>query len=72
MPGAVPRTSTYALNNATLPHVIELCDKGYIQALADNPHLRNGLNVHKGDVTNHEVAKELGYAFVEPLQSMAV
>jgi alanine dehydrogenase len=72
MPGAVPRTSTYALNNATLPHVIELCDKGYIQALADNPHLRIGLNVHKGDVTNHEVAKELGYPFVEPMQSMAV
>ena len=72
MPGAVPRTSTWALNNATLPHVLALCDKGYIQALADDVHLRNGLNVHKGDVTNAAVARELGYPFVEPMQSMAV
>jgi len=72
MPGAVPRTSTNALNNATLPHVLTLCDKGYIQALADDPHLRAGLNVHKGDVTNREVAEALGYPFVEPMQSMAV
>jgi len=71
MPGAVPRTSTYALNNATLPHLVNLCDKGYVQALNDDEHLRNGLNVHKGDITNLEVAHALGYDFVEPLQSMA-
>ena len=72
MPGAVPRTSTYALNNATLPHLLTLCDKGYIQALADDPHLRAGLNVHKGAVTNREVAHALNYDFVDPMQSMVV
>ncbi len=71
MPGAVPRTSTYALNNATLPYLLDLCDKGYQSALRDNEHLRNGLNVHKGDVTIREVAEALSYDFVDPLQSMA-
>ena len=56
MPGAVPRTSTYALNNATLPFVLALADKGWKRALADDPHLRNGLNVARGKVTHHEVA----------------
>jgi alanine dehydrogenase len=56
MPGAVPRTSTYALNNATLPFVLALADKGWRRALADDPHLRNGLNVARGKVTHHEVA----------------
>jgi alanine dehydrogenase len=56
MPGAVPRTSTYALNNATLPFVFSLADKGWKRALADDPHLRNGLNVARGKVTHHEVA----------------
>ncbi|HSA70035.1 MAG TPA: alanine dehydrogenase [Burkholderiales bacterium] len=56
MPGAVPRTSTYALNNATLPFVLALADKGWRHALADDPHLRNGLNVARGKVTHHEVA----------------
>jgi alanine dehydrogenase len=70
MPGAVPRTSTYALNNATLPHLLSLCDKGYVKALTDNAHLRNGLNVHKGDITNRQVADALGYAFVDAMQSM--
>ena len=51
MPGAVLRTSAYALNNATLPHVLALANKGYRQALMDDPHLRNGLNVHAGEVT---------------------
>jgi len=71
MPGAVPRTSTYALNNATLPYLMKLCDKGYRQALSEDEHLRNGLNVHQGDITNLEVAHALGYDYVEPLQSMA-
>jgi len=56
MPGAVPRTSTYALNNATLPFVIALANKGWQRALADDPHLRNGLNVARGKVTHGEVA----------------
>ena len=60
MPGAVPQTSTFALNNATLPFVLALADKGYEKALADDVHLRNGLNVHKGDLTIEEVAEVQG------------
>ncbi|MDH3453177.1 MAG: alanine dehydrogenase [Gammaproteobacteria bacterium] len=67
MPGGVPRTSTFALNNATLPHVLHLADAGYKQALREDKHLLAGLNVHAGSVTIREVADELGYAFVEPL-----
>ena len=59
MPGAVARTSTFALNNATLPFVMALADKGVGQALADNHHLRNGLNVYKGAVTFEAVARAL-------------
>ena len=72
MPGAVPRTSTFALNNATLPHVLALANKGYRQALADDPHLRNGLNVHAGQVTCREVAEALGYDYRDPAESIAV
>jgi alanine dehydrogenase len=61
MPGGVPRTSTYALNNVTLPHIITLADKGYRNALMENRWLREGLNVHKGKVTQREVAHDLGY-----------
>jgi alanine dehydrogenase len=63
MPGGVPRTSTYALNNVTLPHIIALADKGYRQALLDDQWLRDGLNVHDGKVTQREVAHDLGYDF---------
>ncbi|MBI3148910.1 MAG: alanine dehydrogenase [Betaproteobacteria bacterium] len=66
MPGAVPRTSTYALNNATLPFVLALADKGWRKALIDDRHLANGLNVHAGQVTCAGVAEALGYAFVDP------
>lgn len=66
MPGAVPRTSTYALNNATLPFVLALASKGWREALRADPHLKNGLNVCRGKVTQREVAEALGYAFVEP------
>ncbi|MBK7082582.1 MAG: alanine dehydrogenase [Betaproteobacteria bacterium] len=66
MPGAVPRTSTFALNNATLPFVLALADKGWKQALADDPHLRNGLNIAFGKVTCEPVADALGYGFVAP------
>jgi alanine dehydrogenase len=61
MPGAVPRTSTQALNAATLTHVMALADKGWRQALRDDPHLRNGLNVAHGRVTCREVAEALGH-----------
>ena len=60
MPGAVPRTSTYALNNATLPFVLALADKGWRRALADDAHLRNGLNVHRGRIAHAAVAEALG------------
>jgi alanine dehydrogenase len=59
MPGAVPRTSTYALNNATLPFVLALANKGWKRALADDEHLSNGLNVARGKVTHAEVAAAL-------------
>ena len=70
MPGAVPRTSTFALNNATLPHVLALADKGYRQALTTDPHLRNGLNVHAGEVTYREVAEALGYDYRAPMEAI--
>jgi len=66
MPGAVPRTSTFALNNATLPFVLALADKGWRRALTDDVHLRNGLNVAFGQVTCEPVAQALGYAYVAP------
>jgi alanine dehydrogenase len=70
MPGAVPRTSTFALNNATLPFVLELADKGARQALLDDPHLLEGLNVHRGMVTYDDVARDLGYDFVPALEAL--
>ncbi len=63
MPGAVPRTSTFALNNATLPFVISLVTKGTSMALLNDGHLLNGLNVHKGMITCEAVARDLGYAY---------
>jgi alanine dehydrogenase len=64
MPGAVPRTSTYALNNATLPFTLALADKGWRRALAEDPHLKGGLNVAAGKITHREVAKALQRAYV--------
>jgi alanine dehydrogenase len=66
MPGAVARTSTYALNNVTLPHAIAIANKGWQQALADDAHLLNGLNVAHGEVTYKAVADDLGYHFEDP------
>jgi alanine dehydrogenase len=60
MPGAVARTSTFALNNATLPFVLALAGKGTETALADDPHLRDGLNVHRGHIAHPAVAAALG------------
>ena len=70
MPGAVPHTSAYALNNATLPFILALADKG-LQALKDDLHLLNGLNVHKGMVTNKAVADALAYNYVAPALALA-
>jgi alanine dehydrogenase len=66
MPGGVPRTSTFALNNATLPFVLALADKGWKQALRDDAHLKNGLNIAFGKVTCKPVADALGYPFAAP------
>lgn len=63
MPGAVPRTSTFALNNATLPYVLKLADKGYKRALLDDPHFLNGLSVHKGSITCAAVAEDQGQEY---------
>ncbi len=65
MPGGVAHTSTYALTNATLPYAIELANKGAVQALSDNLHLLNGLNVHAHKITYQAVAEALGYDYVE-------
>ena len=69
MPGAVPRTSTYALNHATLPFVQMLAEHGTV-ALRANEFLRNGLNVCRGKVTRPEVAAARGYDYVEPLKAL--
>lgn len=70
MPGAVARTSTFALNNATLPFVLALADKGWRQAIADDPHLRGGLNVHAGQLTCRPVAEAQGLPYT-PAQTVA-
>ena len=67
MPGGVPRTSTFALNNATLPYAVALANKGWKRALTDDPYLRAGLNVALGQVTCRPVAEALGYKYVDPM-----
>ena len=64
MPGAVARTSTFALTNATLPFVLALADKGWQHAMRDDPHLREGLNIHDGEVAHPAVAHALGLRYV--------
>jgi len=64
MPGAVPRTSTFALTNATLPFVKALANYGWREALSKDPHLANGLNVHAGHVNHEAVAHDLGYEYL--------
>ena len=66
MPGAVARTSTIALGNATMPFMLALADKGWQQACLDDPHLLNGLNVHAGQLTYYAVGKALGLDVVSP------
>ncbi|UTH73873.1 alanine dehydrogenase [Chromobacterium sp. IIBBL 290-4] len=70
MPGGVARTSTQALTNATLPYTLELANKGWRQALLDNAHLRNGLNICRGRVTYQAVAQDLRYSFVDPVEAI--
>jgi alanine dehydrogenase len=72
MPGAVPRTSTFALNNATRPFILALADKGFPRALVDDVHLRNGLNVHDGKVTLRAVADALGLPYTPAADVLAV
>ncbi len=71
MPGGVPRTSTYALNNSTLPFVLALADKGARAAMAADPHLLNGLNVARGSITEPAVAEAMGADFVDPTSMLA-
>jgi alanine dehydrogenase len=66
MPGGVPRTSTLALNNATLPFLVKLANKGYQKALSEDKHFLAGLNVFKGQVTYKAVADVFGHEFVDP------
>ncbi len=72
MPGALARTSTFALNNATLPFALALADKGAKKALADDPHLLNGLNVHEGQVTYKAVAEALKKKYVAPEKALGL
>ncbi|MCA0402775.1 MAG: alanine dehydrogenase [Proteobacteria bacterium] len=72
MPGAVPRTSTFALNNATLPFIMSLVTKGVKLALLSDGHLLNGLNVHKGFITCEAVARELDYEYVAATDALAM
>ena len=71
MPGAVARTSAHALNNVTLPHVLTLADKGLDAALGDDPHLRDGLNVIDGHITDEAVAEALGRPYVPAEEALA-
>ncbi len=66
MPGAVARTSTLALGNATMPFMLALADKGWRQACEDDPHLLDGLNVHAGELTYYAVGKALGIDVLAP------
>ena len=65
MPGGVPRTSTFALNKATLPYLVKLANKGYQKALGEDKNFLAGLNVHKGEVTYKAVADAFGHAYFD-------
>lgn len=70
MPGAVPRTSTYALTNATLPFVKSLANHGWKDALRNDAHLANGLNVHAGHINHEAVARDLGYDYLSAADAL--
>ena len=71
MPGAVARTSAFALNNATLPFVLAIADSGWRRALAGNAHLREGLNAYRGRLTHPAVARDLGLALMPAERALA-
>ncbi len=71
MPGAMARTSTFALNNATLPFVLALANKGYQKALTEDTHFRDGLNVCRGHLTHQAVARDLGLVYMPALELLA-
>jgi alanine dehydrogenase len=70
MPGGVPRTSTLALNKATIPFLIKLADKGYEKALKEDKNFLAGLNVFKGEVTYKAVADTFGYKYISPKEAL--
>jgi alanine dehydrogenase len=70
MPGAVPRTSTIALTNVTVPYGLQIANKGIVKALNDNPALKLGANVVNGEITHESVAKDLGYEYVSVEQAL--
>jgi alanine dehydrogenase len=70
MPGGVPRTSTLALNKATLPYLVELADKGYEKALKEDKNFLAGLNIYKGQVTYKAVADVFGYKYISPSEAL--
>ena len=70
MPGGVPRTSTLALNKATIPFLSKLADKGYKKALSEDQNFLKGLNIFKGQVTYKAVADAFGYKYVEPKNAL--
>jgi alanine dehydrogenase len=72
MPGAVARTSTLALGNATLPFLLALADKGWKQACAEDAHLLAGLNVHAGQLTYGAVGEALGLPFISPQAALTL
>jgi len=63
IPGAVPRTSTLALTNATMPYALELANKGFVQAVADLPELKAGVNTHGGNIVHRTVAEAVGLSY---------
>ena len=71
MPGGVPRTSTLALNKATLPFLTKLADKGYEKALKEDKNFLDGLNIFKGQVTYKAVADVFGHKYVSPEEALA-
>ena len=70
MPGGVPRTSTFALNQATLPYLVKLANKGYQKALGEDKNFLAGLNVCNGQVTYKAVADVFGHEFVDPKSAL--
>ncbi|MFZ5609317.1 MAG: alanine dehydrogenase [Pseudomonadota bacterium] len=72
MPGAVARTSTFALNNVTLPFALAIANKGYKKALSEDAHLRNGLNVYRGKLTYEAVARDLGEPYVSAEKALGL